>query len=116
MFDAVGRALTEVGGSLATPIATYSMNDAGFDVVVGCAWSGVTPPGTEVIELPAASAVCGVHRGPMTGIYESWQRLHGWVVDNGYTFAGPGRECYLQAESDDQSDWITELQQPVALS
>ncbi len=65
MFDGVGRALTEVGGILETPIATYAEIDAGMDVVVGCAWSGEP------------------------------------------------REAYVKAESEDQHDWVTELQQPV---
>lgn len=114
MFDAVGRALTAVGGSLATPIATYAESEAGMDTVVGYAWSGPPPHGTEVIELASASAVCGVHLGPMTDIQDSWQQLHRWVIDNGYAFAGACRELYVKAESDDQHDWVTELQQPVA--
>jgi effector-binding domain-containing protein len=114
MFDAVGRALTAVGASLETPIATYSEGDDGMDVVVGYACSASPPSGTEVIDLPAASAVCGTHLGPMTGIHESWQHLQRWVVQNGYEFAGPCRELYVKAVSDDQSDWVTELEQPVA--
>ena len=50
----------------------------------------------------------------MSGIGASWQALHRWVVANGYTFTGPCRELYVRAESEDQADWVTELQQPVA--
>jgi effector-binding domain-containing protein len=49
----------------------------------------------------------------MARIGESWQALHRWVSDNGYRYDGPCRELYVRAESDDQSDWVTELQQPV---
>ena len=113
MFEAVGAALRHICGSLSTPIATYAETEAGMDIVVGYAYSGPPPEGTEVVELSEASAVCGVHLGPMTRIQESWQDLHRWVVNNGYTFAGPCREFYVRAESDDQLDWVVELQQPV---
>ncbi len=114
MFDAVAAALRDVDGALATPIATYSETPAGMEVVTGYAGSAPAPEGTEVVELPEVDAVCGVHLGPMTGIQDSWQQLHRWVVANGYRHAGPCRELYVKAESDDQSDWVTELQQPVS--
>jgi effector-binding domain-containing protein len=113
MFDAVGLALREVGASLSTPIATYEETESGMDVAVGYVCDGPPPEGTEVIELPQATAVCGVHLGAMSGIQESWQVLHRWVINNGYAFAGPCREFYVRAESDDQADWVVELQQPV---
>jgi len=113
MFEAVAAGLRDVCGSLSTPIATYAETEAGVDVVVGYAYGGPAPAGTEVVELPAVTAVCGVHLGPMARIQESWQELHRWVINNGYNFAGPSREFYVRAESDDQADWVTELQQPV---
>ncbi len=113
MFEAVAAGLRRIGGSLSTPIATYAETEAGVDVVVGYAYAGLAPDGTEVVELPEATAVCGVHLGPMTRIQESWQDLHRWVINNGYNFAGPCREFYVRAESEDQADWVTELQQPV---
>lgn len=116
MFIAVGTALRDVDGSLATPVATYAETDAGTEVVVGYAWPGPPPAGTEVVELPEASAVCGVHLGEMAGIQQSWQRLHRWVVANGYAFAGACRELYVRAASPDQADWVTELQQPVRVA
>lgn len=113
MFDAVGAALRHICGSLSTPIATYSETETGMDVAAGYAYAGPPPEDTEAIELPEAIAVCGVHLGPMKRIQESWQDLHRWVVNNGYNFAGPSREFYVRAESDDQADWVIELQQPV---
>ena len=113
MFDSVAGALGHAEGALDTPIATYAEAEAGLEVVTGYAGSGPAPEGTEIVELPEVSAVCGVHLGPMTGIQDSWQQLHRWVLANGYSYAGPCRELYVKAESDDQSDWVTELQQPV---
>ncbi len=114
MFDRVAARLNQVHASLATPIATYAETEAGMDVVVGYAYPGSPLPGLETVELPAAAtAVCGVHLGPMTTISESWMALHRWLVDHDYDYAGPCRELYVRAESDDQLDWVTELQQPV---
>ncbi len=113
MFDAVSAALRHVEGALATPLATYAEVDEGMEVTVGYAWGGAPPQGTEAVDLAEATAVCGVHLGEMARIGESWQALHRWVSDNGYHYDGPCRELYVRAESEDQADWVTELQQPV---
>lgn len=114
MFDSVAGLLKDTCGALAVPIAAYDEAPEGIRVVTGYAGPGPAPEGTEIVVLPEVRAVCGVHLGPMSGIQDSWQQLHRWVVANGYTHAGPCRELYVKAESDDQSDWVTELQQPVA--
>lgn len=113
MFDAVGRALGDVPGALDTPVAAYHETEGGLEVSAGYAGTQAAPAGCTVVELPEATAVCGVHLGEMSRIGESWQALHRWVVDNGWTYAGPCREVYVRAVSPDQSDWVTELQQPV---
>lgn len=113
MFDQVQSALDGARASLATPIATYAEAEAGMDVVVGYVYDGAPLPGLEVVDLPAATAVCGVHLGPMSRISEPWQAMHRWSVDNNYEYGGPCRELYVRAESEDQEDWVTELQQPV---
>ena len=113
MFQRVQAQLDRVHASLATPIATYAEAEAGMDVVVGFAYDGAPLPGLETVDLPTATAVCGVHLGPMSRIGESWQAMHRWLVDNHYEYAGPCRELYVRAESADQEDWVTELQQPV---
>jgi effector-binding domain-containing protein len=113
MFIRVRDELSRVNASLSTPIAAYDEREAGMNVIVGYAYDGAPLPDLELVELPAANAVCGVHLGPMDRIGESWQAMHRWLVDNKYRYAGPCRELYVRAESDDQQDWVTELQQPV---
>ncbi len=113
MFVQVQSALAAAGASLATPVATYDQAEGGIEVVVGYAHAGCPPEGLQVVELPAATAVCGVHLGPMDTIRESWQLLHRWLTNAGYEYAGPCRELYVRAEAPDQHDWVTELQQPV---
>ena len=115
MFDAVTRAIGDVPGAFQTPMAVYSAGEEGLDVVAGFTGNGPAPEGCELVEFPeATAAICGVHLGDMSRIGESWQSLYRWAVDNGYSFTGPCREVYLRAESPDQADWVTELQQPVS--
>lgn len=117
MFDEVGRIVAAAGGSLETALAEYEMTEDGMSIVAGYASAGGLP-GTETVDLPAVEhAVCAVHLGSMEGIGAAWQELARWVEDQGWTLAGPCRENYLQAEpADDQSGWVTELQQPVTRS
>ncbi|GAA1976019.1 MerR family transcriptional regulator [Isoptericola halotolerans] len=114
-FDAVARALEPNQGLLETPIAQYDAGEDGLRVVVGYAYAGEARPGFEVVDLPAVDiAVCAVHHGSMDRIGESWQALHTEMTARGLVPSGPCRELYVRAEPDeDQSDWVTELQQPV---
>ncbi len=106
MFDEVAAGLRDIPGSLATPIATYADTGAGIAVVVGYAYAGEPPAGAEVVELAEVRAACEVHLGPVAKIEESWEALHRWVLENGHAYAGPSRELYVRAESEDQADWI----------
>jgi DNA-binding transcriptional MerR regulator/effector-binding domain-containing protein len=114
-FDAVAEIIGGERGSLTTPIAQYSSTEDGMDIVIGYAYDGPAREGYELIDLPAASeAICGIHLGSMDGIAQSWQAIHAEIIARGFVPSGPCRELYVQAVSDDQSDWVTELQQPVS--
>ncbi|MDX2400547.1 MerR family transcriptional regulator [Microbacterium algeriense] len=113
-FDAVADVIGEECGSLTTPIAQYETLEDGLQVTAGYAYSGPAREGFEVAELPAeADAVCGIHLGSMDRIADSWQAIHAEIIARGLVHAGPCRELYVRALGDDQSDWVTELQQPV---
>jgi len=113
-FDAVAAIIGDECGSLATPIAQYTDADAGTEVVAGYAYTGEAHTGIEIVDLVAAeAAVCGIHLGSMDAIAQSWQAIHSEIIARGYRPAGPCRELYVRAVSKDQSDWVTELQQPV---
>jgi DNA-binding transcriptional MerR regulator/effector-binding domain-containing protein len=114
-FDAVASIIGTEKGSLVTPIAQYNAVEDGTEVVVGYAYNGAVRDGFEIVELPGVkTAICGIHLGPMGRIAESWQSIHAEIFARGFVPAGPCRELYVRAESEDQSDWVTELQQPVA--
>lgn len=113
-FDAIASVIGAERGALSTPIAQYDASEDGISVVVGYAYNGVAHDGFEIIDVPAADmAVCGIHLGTMERIAESWQAIHSEILARGFVPAGPCRELYVRAESDDQADWVTELQQPV---
>ncbi|UNK70774.1 MerR family transcriptional regulator [Microbacterium sp. H1-D42] len=113
-FDAVAEVLDAVGASRATPIACFASAEDGMLITVGYEYSGHPLDGVEIAELPAVpSAICGVHLGTMDRISHSWMALHEEILARGFVPSGPCRELYVRAVSDDQSDWVTELQQPV---
>lgn len=101
-------------GSLDVAIAQYDMSEDGIDIVAGYGFDGVLPS-AETVDLPAAEqAACAVHLGSMDGIGGSWQALATWIEAQGWEPVGSCRENYLKTEpQDDQSQWVTELQQPV---
>jgi DNA-binding transcriptional MerR regulator len=112
-FDAGAEIIGDTH-SLTTPIAEYETLDDGLQIIVGYAYAGPARDGFEIIELPAVEdAVCGIHLGSMAHISESWQAIHAEVFARGLVHDGPCRELYVRAVSEDQSDWVTELQQPV---
>ncbi|MFJ6453445.1 GyrI-like domain-containing protein [Paenarthrobacter sp. NPDC091669] len=113
-FDAVSRIIGGERGTLETPVALYETVEDGLQIIAGYAYTGAARDGFEIVELPAVeNAVCGVHLGSMEHIAESWQALHAEIFARGLVHSGPCRELYVRAISEDQSDWVTELQQPV---
>ncbi|MGO2931007.1 MerR family transcriptional regulator [Microbacterium sp.] len=114
-FDAIAEIIGGEPGALETPIAEYDHGEGGVSITVGYAYTGPEHGGFEIIDLPAMdAAVCGIHLGSMSGIAASWQAIHAEILARGFVPSGPCRELYVRAVSDDQSDWVTELQQPVA--
>ncbi|NDK31246.1 GyrI-like domain-containing protein [Nesterenkonia haasae] len=113
-FDQIASILGGTMGALDTPIAAYALADDGTHVTVGYEYVGEPHAGFEIVTLPAVEeALTTVHHGSMSRIHLSWQALHEEIRTLGYEPYGPCREFYIRAESSDQSNWITELQQPV---
>ncbi|MFF8830465.1 MerR family transcriptional regulator [Streptomyces sp. NPDC015131] len=70
-------------------------------------------PDVEIVELPGLErAATVVHRGPMTELLPTIQTLATWIDTNGYRSAGYSRELYLEW-SPDESEWVTEIQEPI---
>lgn len=115
LFARAEEAIGDVEGAFDAPIAVYDFRDGGMHITAGYAWSGPAPDGLEIVELPAvAEAVCGIHLGSMDGIGVSWQAVHVAIAARGMAPDGPCREHYVRSwPLEDQSEWVTELQQPV---
>lgn len=114
LFGRVADLLARAGGRPDLGIATYQdAPDGALSIFVGFA-SELDVEGLEVRELEAVEALTTLHLGSMEGISESWGALTREVTRQGRAFAGACREVYLEAsDPDDQSGWVTELQQPV---
>lgn len=114
LFDAVADAIGVDAASAGTGVALYDMDEGGVHVTVGFTYEGAEGDGFEVLEVPPAPrALSAVHHGTMAGIGASWRALHAAVLEHHLVPAWPSREVYVRSESEDQEDWITELQQPV---
>jgi effector-binding domain-containing protein len=67
-----------------------------------------------VLDLPGIEqAATIVHHGPMDQVMPTGEALARWIDENGYRPLGLFREVYLEV-ADDQENWVTELQAPVA--
>jgi len=72
--------------------------------------------GLDVGTLPGiAQAAVTVHRGEVAGIGESWNALIEWAREHGYELDGICREVYWTPGDRPQSEWVTDLIQPVRL-
>lgn len=113
-FDAIANVIGDVPGALDTPIAIYEPTEEGMQVTVGYTYNGGPQEGFEIVEVPAANAaLCGVHLGSMERIGNSWQALHAAIIERGFVPSAACRELYIRAYPEDQTDWVTELQQPI---
>lgn len=117
LFDQVADVLLAAGTTPGLPVAEYDMNKHGVRITVGFVYDGPAVDGIVVVELPAIDdAFTATHLGTMETIDDSWDAVNQAIIAQGATAQGACREVYLQSESEDQADWITELQQPVTRS
>jgi DNA-binding transcriptional MerR regulator len=113
------RALQESGVDFKEPgIFWYEPVDGSDDMRVWVSWiAGGEPvenPAWEVVTLPEVPhAAVFDYRGDMPGIGDAWHEFMTNLAQAGVTMAGAGREVYLESEPLPQSQWLTQLQQPI---
>ena|ERR687898_971896 len=102
--------------SRTTPVSWYvpepSISDEALRVYAGVAVTGDAPE-LQIVEMPAAEVASVIHRGPMEGIGQADQELARWVDSHGYETAARNprkRSVFLEANSDDQTDWVVDVQ------
>jgi len=120
LFDRVADLMDRAGGDRTAPVARYAPAPEGGAAVVitaGYVLPGGPVPGLDLQELPAAEVATVVHQGSMGGIAGAYQDLARWAETRGHAAsleAGCWREVYLEANGEDQSEWIVEVQLELA--
>jgi len=117
----LGRRLTVAQVTPAGRLTCYYETDPGRDgaviahaAVPIAAEYGADLNGLSIADLPAAEHATLVHRGSMNLVLPSWQALALWIETNGYRPGNRSRELYLECPAD-PSQWVTELQEPLAV-
>jgi DNA-binding transcriptional MerR regulator len=88
------------------------------DVKVWVSWTAGPSPvygdGWLVVHLPPIERAASlVHRGDMKDIARTWRRLASVAADAGEIFDGITREVCVAWRGLEESDWLTEVQQPL---
>lgn len=121
MFPEIEQILVRAGlQDFGPAIAMYEADEGGDGTGVLVTAGFVVPTATgeitglDVNTLPGiAQAAVSVHRGEVEGINASWDALVGWIGEHGYELAGVCREVYWTPGDRPQSEWVTDLVQPV---
>lgn len=63
------------------------------------------------------TAVCVLHKGSYSKLYEAYTFIFKWIDDNNYEVIGNPRECYIDGiwNKENEEDWLTEIQVPIEL-
>jgi DNA-binding transcriptional MerR regulator/effector-binding domain-containing protein len=121
LFGEVFGTLSAAGlGDAGPAVGVYQADESGDESGVLVTAGFVVPEGTAAIEglevrtLPAlAQAAVAVHRGDMEHIHETWEALVAWIRAHGFELSGACREVYWTPGDRPQSEWVTDLVQPV---
>jgi DNA-binding transcriptional MerR regulator len=121
LLDGLTAALDRAGTAYGEPgIFWYEPVGDGPEMHVAVSFTAEGEPvageGYEVVVLPAVEkAAVLAYRGDMPGIGNAWMQLAEAVAADGHHLTGPTREIYLESEPLPQSEWLTELVQPVSV-
>lgn len=76
---------------------------------------GVGPEGVEFKELPPATVISVMHRGPYSTLPLAYAYAATWVEKNGYVISGNPRESFIDGiwNKESEDEWLTEIQIPV---
>jgi len=120
LIDGLIDALDSAGTAFQEPsIFWYEPAEQGPEMHVAVSFPVVGDPvpgeGYEVVTLPAVErAAVFSYRGEMAGIGSAWLQLAEAVAAEGHHLEGPSREVYVENQPRPESEWLTELVQPIA--
>lgn len=89
-----------------------SVSDDAVRVHAGFTVTG-DAPGLEFVALPAVEVATVIHHGPMASIAHVHQTLARWAESRGHETGDTARNSrwvFLEANGQDQTDWIVEVQ------
>lgn len=118
-LPALRRALDDAGVEYLEPgVFWYESVDGTEDLRVWMSWTAGDDArdgeGWEVVTLaPIERAAVLAYRGDMAGIGDAWNALTQGILDAGAEPVGQCREIYLESQPLPESEWLTELVQPV---
>lgn len=121
ILPALEASLQESGVDYREPgIFWYGAIEGTEDLGVNVSWIAGEDPrpgnGWEVVQLPAVEvAAVWTYKGDMPGIGRAWHEFMVAMAAAGCEPIGPCREVYLEADGP-QTEWVTELQQPVTVT
>lgn len=121
MFPEAQALLDAAGVAVRAAIAIYTADDSGdgSGAIVTAGFildDGVAEvPGLDVHVLPAVpEAAIATHHGAVDGIADSWMALADAARERGAVLSDACREVYLTPGDRPQSEWVTELVQPIS--
>jgi DNA-binding transcriptional MerR regulator/effector-binding domain-containing protein len=118
MFESLIADLADVGFALTEPsYAWYRSHENGTHLGIGFRASTLVPvrPDVEAAQLPGCPrALTVVHQGVISDIASSWYALAHEIEARGLQMTGAAREVYHSTPLDRPTQWVTEIQQPVA--
>lgn len=125
VIPAIGRAVQEANPDLkcATPEycfityldGEYKERDITMKYSEAVEAFGVESDGIVFEEVPAATVVSVMHRGPYADLPRAYAFVMEWIEQNGYRTTDLPRESYLDGiwNGIPESEWLTEIQVPI---
>jgi len=109
VFIRAGELMDAAGQSRLTPVSWFlPETDDERRFFAGYATAEPAVPGLEIVELPAARVASAIHRGVMPPS-KAYRDLVRWAERSGRE-RGAHRWIFLEADGEDQSDWLVEVQ------
>lgn len=126
LAPALGEAVTKANPTLKCAEPEYCFNiyhdgeyrESNIDVEFCEAVTafGVETDGIVFKTVPAITAVSVMHKGAYRDLGAAYAYVFNWIEQNGYTADGNPRESYIDGiwNKESETDWVTEIQVPVA--
>lgn len=109
VFIRAGELMDTAGLSRLTPVGWFlPETEERRRFYAGFAVAEADVKGLEIVELPAADVATAIHRGAMPPS-DAYQTLIRWAEESGRE-SGAKRWIFLEADGEDQSDWVVEVQ------